>query len=71
MDHTDNTKGRRTPKGASSRGVWVKPGGPEARADLSVSRHPSEILMSQHAHSTTPNRPGTDPYAGWCGRGCP
>jgi RNA-directed DNA polymerase len=45
MDHTGNTKGRRTPKGASSRGVWVKPGGPGARADLSVTRHQSERPM--------------------------
>lgn len=45
MDHADNMKGRRSPTGASSREVWVKPEGPVERADLSATRHQSETPM--------------------------
>jgi len=45
MDHADNRRGRRSPHGASSREVRVKPGGPGARADLSASMHSTKSPM--------------------------
>lgn len=45
MDHADNRKGRRSPTGASSWEVRVKPEGPGERADLSATRHQSETPM--------------------------
>lgn len=45
MDHADNIKGRKSPTGASSWEVRVKPEGLGERADLSATRHQSEIPM--------------------------
>ncbi len=49
----------------------VKPQGPGARGDSVTATFPSEHPMvgaNFTNHLTWPNRPGTDPYAGWCGR---
>ena len=50
--------------------VALAPEGPTTQQGLFCSAGPSRIgALSEHL--TLPNRPGTDPYTGWCGRESP